>query len=1353
MRSLEFWFAMTILGTLSHAVATAQPATPQPDPSYLEENIAAEIRQLPDFRATKTGAAEWTGAESIATLQLALTLAGDSQDVSEPVYVDLGFGFPIWLVPNQVETTQAAATSTDIRFGAVIRANSSDAVLKAGETATFLLLADASTAPSGLSWNSQLLRGLRTGDIHRVGFGGGVNSDWGITGYSIRINGQPFFERAGISASASKARADVQTKLVALGPQKASADRRLAELTALSQTGLAKPADTASLSDVRLKQSTIATSYSRVQAIVTGDFPWFVDDQFVPIAAVSGLVKKATVTIVNDSHSGAGTANHCYFSTGGRKYWLSDASEPKLAYAGARTFPLDLDAGPLSAAQMRTWAFGSLGTRQSTSATPDRWHPQRLVVRLDGRTVYDSDENPLDRKSLEAIRIVPPAQFDATGQVITNSLSVRETSLWQAGRAQGIDLISGGVQSLPEQSDPTYPQPEAGSIADEDSSASPPSSDLASSVDSASSGMTPRFPGETGMPGELAMPSTADGGSSSQSAAASEVPLTGDPSLGQDSALAPDAGTSPGDQTLPQQYVGPGQGLAPSPAVPSAPLPSAGPGFPSAGSTGGLVGPGSQSLLLPSLPSGSDPPPAGKPFQIKDVTITKGYRSDDKFTIRWTTSGDESSIAGYIVALRVLRPEQKKPYLKRVLQSKVSAGVYQYTASLDSFSTGSTGQVDKGSGLYDFLVPEVVALPKSSAKTPHVRFGAARAVFQSSKEMPLLAPLHLRTTFEAEPSTPTGSAKSVKKPIVWGPPLTKADSAVWVCGPTVAHNALMFADPKPAWTVAARSGSTDKSVNFQFRAANLSQGTYRLVAYFGFLGSGKQANSASVQMRSRLYGDDLSQVQWTGTRSAKLTSSAKGQPTPLQRLEQDVDTTNLLDNHVRLHVNFVVSGGKADLEHPAALFGIRLVPTRLSKWPVIPVETMPTQKADLWISGLPSIVRVNQPNQMLIHAQQGGKPLADAQISIQATGGEFISTGKSTVERGPHRTGQDGVWANQWTPKKSGTYTFKAQTIKGDYGGTAETKVRVVPKDLWPAYYQWPSNYPKEREPGWSHELQDLTHDDKNWYFSKGDTPEKHKIWKFPITHDLNASVSGPNPSAGILTAPIPPELAAGFHHFGGLDYYDGNLYVALEPIGYASPPKVVVFRASDLKMLAHADVTADPYPGHHLPYCAIDPRSGLMYSSVDDEVTKLTVHRPMLTQTSSGHELKLKHVGWFDLVDVAGNKVTVNSVQSCDITENGHLYLVSNDINKGGIYGFSLIEEKQLAFIPVYWKANFPDAEELEGITIWDLDRPAAPKFANPNWGGQVHLLILDNDWEAVDEDDFFIRHWRVPPGDLDKL
>ena len=50
---------------------------------------------------------------------------------------------------------------------------------------------------------------------------------------------------------------------------------------------------------------------------------------------------------------------------------------------------------------------------------------------------------------------------------------------------------------------------------------------------------------------------------------------------------------------------------------------------------------------------------------------------------------------------------------------------------------------------------------------------------------------------------------------------------------------------------------------------------------------------------------------------------------------------------------------------------------------------------------------------------------------------------------------------------------------------------------------------------------------------------------------------------------------------------------------------------------------------------------------------------------------------------------------------------------------------------------------EELEGITVWDLDYGNAPRIE-----GQVHLIMLDNDWrESIFSDnDLYFKHFRVP-------
>jgi hypothetical protein len=118
---------------------------------------------------------------------------------------------------------------------------------------------------------------------------------------------------------------------------------------------------------------------------------------------------------------------------------------------------LDLQAGPLTAADLRGFGVGMLAAPHAAAAAPDRWHPQRIVVEIDGRFVYDSDANALDRRSLEAVRVIPPAHFGEDGAVVVNTPNLRETTLWEAGRGIALDPDNGGALALPEESADNYP--------------------------------------------------------------------------------------------------------------------------------------------------------------------------------------------------------------------------------------------------------------------------------------------------------------------------------------------------------------------------------------------------------------------------------------------------------------------------------------------------------------------------------------------------------------------------------------------------------------------------------------------------------------------------------------------------------------------------------------------------------------------------------------------------------------------------------------------------------------------------------------------------------------------------------
>src|SRR5262249_21331099 len=151
---------------------------------------------------------------------------------------------------------------------------------------------------------------------------------------------------------------------------------------------------------------------TRLERQLAGQYPWHVEP--ISPAGAEGdraPIRSVRVTVVTDTHGLADTRNYVYFRTGGHKYLIGGPDWPLTGEAGAQVFALDLAAGPLTRADLRGWALGMLGT-PAPQAGPDRWHPRRLKVEIDGKVAYDSEHVELDRRSLEVIRLVPPCHLN-----------------------------------------------------------------------------------------------------------------------------------------------------------------------------------------------------------------------------------------------------------------------------------------------------------------------------------------------------------------------------------------------------------------------------------------------------------------------------------------------------------------------------------------------------------------------------------------------------------------------------------------------------------------------------------------------------------------------------------------------------------------------------------------------------------------------------------------------------------------------------------------------------------------------------------------------------------------------------
>lgn len=310
-----------------------------------------------------------------------------------------------------------------------------------------------------------------------------------------------------------------------------------------------------------------------------------------------------------------------------------------------------------------------------------------------------------------------------------------------------------------------------------------------------------------------------------------------------------------------------------------------------------------------------------------------------------------------------------------------------------------------------------------------------------------------------------------------------------------------------------------------------------------------------------------------------------------------------------------------------------------------------------------------------------------------------------------------------------------------------KTVRRLIRSLDWPQLRP-PFDHPGGGTPGWSEVVQGVAHDADHWYFS-----QEHQLWRFPVTHDLDDDVDDkPFKRTG-----IPAELSrmfgmlrVGYDHFGDLDFFDGRLHVPLEGM---QPPLLCLF-TTNLAPQRFAPLTHQ----HSAPWCAVNPRNGLLYSSnFHDaggaaEPLRLYVYKPHPTAISTrtmfqGTPLEgtfetfdLPFVGSFQLRDESGNDLWgVRRIQGGAFSPGGHLYLVS-DRPAGGLMGFDLSTGRRTLHKPVEYSPGFDEYEELEGITVWDLEAGRAPGIH-----GQLHLVMLDNDSDLTGTDDIYLKHFEV--------
>lgn len=399
---------------------------------------------------------DFTAEEPVESIAVKIGVGADGGDLAEPVALDLGLGFPLWLHPVGLGEKEGAL------FGAVPPLAGTARTVRAGESANFTFRGGEDVGQDVMGTCGQLLAGVRVSDISRVGFASRGSNDWVLAEYEIRINGKPFAANDGLGAKAREKQDVACARIPELGPKVAPLQAEADELKALIETGLVTDQDKRRMRDIEERLLPMVKERERLRRQVGGSYPWFIEPDFHSAWRSGEEIRSVKVTLVTAAHTGADTRNHVYFRAGGHKYLVSSPANPLKPSGGPREMPLDLFAGPLTAGDLRGYAIGMLGTDEPFDKTPDRWHPQRLMVEVDGRVVYDSEENDIDRMSLESIRIIPPAHLDESGKVVKNTPGAREAFFWEAGKGMGLDLVNGGALDLPAKGQPGFPGSEPG---------------------------------------------------------------------------------------------------------------------------------------------------------------------------------------------------------------------------------------------------------------------------------------------------------------------------------------------------------------------------------------------------------------------------------------------------------------------------------------------------------------------------------------------------------------------------------------------------------------------------------------------------------------------------------------------------------------------------------------------------------------------------------------------------------------------------------------------------------------------------------------------------------------------------
>ena len=266
-------------------------------------------------------------------------------------------------------------------------------------------------------------------------------------------------------------------------------------------------------------------------------------------------------------------------------------------------------------------------------------------------------------------------------------------------------------------------------------------------------------------------------------------------------------------------------------------------------------------------------------------------------------------------------------------------------------------------------------------------------------------------------------------------------------------------------------------------------------------------------------------------------------------------------------------------------------------------------------------------------------------------------------------------------------------------------------------------DFPFDRSYGLSNGMQGVCHDDNHWFF----TTAWRNIWGQHSRIAKKSVALNLNDEDNFLVYGS-AYASQGWRHPGDCDVFDGIVYVPLEPDAGIAPYNAIGrFNTADLAYHPALPLPANSpqrSPGN-FPWMARNPRNGLWYSSRFD-ATELYVYEISGSTVTYRGAVRLPQA--------------LSRVQGGEFSPSGRLFLstdwgtglVSLEVPEGTGSSAAITQYSVLDWVP--------GDEEIEGLTVWDLDDGRSPGI-----GGQVHVLMIDT--ETFSTDDLYFKHVRITP------